>query len=245
MNQEQYFSLIVKDKIDKLFGLLDEAGMLYKDADLFMCKSRWSGLQKEIRLGTISYEAKTIEKNKIVKILIEKGDEIFKTNKTKDMLDMNYNAVSKATDNVEYYVKLQKKVRFRNYSGDLKKGLANLISELKAYQLNAYDSEIFDADGKDWEKVENAIAAFSSQHSTELRNKEKAEAAFLKKLVGNCEETPTFENGKALAEALWVYDASKDYRQRFKDVSAIGGNAMAKVMGEMADEVEAIWDRVK
>ena len=69
--------------------------------------------------------------------------------------------------------------------------------------------------------------------------------AQLKKIVGECQTVPSADHGKKLAETLWLYDSSKDFRQRFDDASRIGGGAMFRVMGEMAEEVETLWEKVK
>ncbi len=222
--------IIAKGNIKEAFKQINELSLATKQEGILLLESQFNSAAKQNRVGLISHEA-------YMSILseISEGQEGQETEK-KTKVDMN--------KKLKLLISIWQEVRFDpNVSRNLKNDLGQAMRALEEYSKMSFDP-LYDADGKIGAMLESMVLGFYDSHSLELKKRRKVAVAKLKELVLACEDAPTAYNGAQLASALWVHDSRLDWRQRFEDVSH-NFPAMAKVMGEMADAVEGLWDEAK
>lgn len=233
--------IIAKGNIKEAFKQINELSLATKQEDILLLESQFNSAAKQNRVGLISHEAYMSQSNRIAYALlsilseISEGQEGQETEK-KTKVDMN--------KKLKLLISIWQEVRFDpNVSRNLKNDLGQAMRALEEYSKMSFDP-LYDADGKIGAMLESMVLGFYDSHSLELKKRRKVAVAKLKELVLACEDAPTAYNGAQLASALWVHDSRLDWRQRFEDVSH-NFPAMAKVMGEMADAVEGLWDEAK
>ncbi len=240
--------IIAKGNIKEAFKQINKLSLATKqEEDILLLESQFNSAAKQNRVGLISHEAYMSQSNRIAYALLSILNEISKEvqdgeqaeieNKTKG-IDMDMNK------KLKLLISIWQEVRFdASVSRNLKDDLGQAMRALQEYSKMAPDP-LYDVDGKIGAMLESMVQGFYDSHSLELKKRRKVAVAKLKELVLACEDAPTAYNGAQLAGALWVHDSTLDFRQRFADVSH-SFPAMGKVMGEMADAVEGLWDEVK
>lgn len=235
--------MLVKGKVLKVIEELEE--LLPEEANvLLLLATRHNSIEGQISTGTISYGDAAIERNKITRALLEMIQKLSGSEK-KEEPKKNNNNMNFLASKKQAYEGLWNKVRFEDFTPELKTSLRGLIAKIEEYQRSSIGDQLFDVDGKAMEELKAAMSSFDSNHSLEFRKKEKVDVANLVKLVAECENNPSTENAEKLANTLYLYDVQLDYRERLNAVININPRAVSVVLGEMATQVERLWDSVK
>lgn len=233
----------------KVLGVIEELEELLpeKANELLLLASRHNSIEGQISTGTISYGDAAIERNKITKALLEMIQKLSGSEKKEEPqnIENNNKNMKFLESKKQAYTSMWNKVRFKNLTAQLKTELKNLVQNIEEYQRSSIGDQLFDVDGKLMEKLRAEMSSFDSTHWLELQKTEKVDVANLVKLVAQCERSPSVGNAEKLATELYLYDPALDYRTRLNEVMKINPNSINVVLGEMANKVEQLWDRVK
>lgn len=250
MNREYFGKLILKGQIERAFQELNQLDRVKRESDisnsLLLSESRFNRNNKDFKLGVIPHSQYTIEYNRICQALQSVFDEIFGSIDIKEKNEPKKNDDMPTVESeTRYFTMLWNKVRFQGFSSGLKTDLKSIKNRLEEYQRNSIGNSLYDLDGIILNELNKKIIKFNENHSLEFNNFNKIQVGKLVELVEKCENDPSLANATTLANQLYLYDATIDFRERLESVKEFGQQAIGNVLNEMAKEVERLWNNVK
>lgn len=185
------YNLISENQIEKAIMCLQ-----IDENDKILLISRWNTLQKDSMRGTLYASEYTVQRNQIVKTILDYSKE---------------NPIqTKEVDKITILQELKKKVRF-GFTQQLKDDLEYILGKLLDYSDQKKRNELYDVDERMIEKLNHFYDQFIANHQRELRTQEKVKIAGIKKALDNLENDLTKSNLEEIIQALIAMNTKYTY----------------------------------